>query len=147
MDNIEFCDCSTGTTVLDAGNGLLKHTGCGKINYASFQNKQISELKAEIERLKKDNPWPDLLDDNQKLRDALKKYGRHQKDCAYGEDGRFFINGPCRCGFDQALSEKADSSEKNECDHFTKHIDTLDRMKCDRCGLPAEMWNKSDSSG
>ncbi len=75
------------------------------------------KLREENERLQKfiDN-WSmnkhDWQKENIQLRDALKKYGSHNltKTGALCRGEGF-----CDCGLDQALSEKAESSEKDKC--------------------------------
>ena len=46
----EFCDCSAGITVFDNGDGITRHSGCGKPHFPSYLQNQIAAKDAEIER-------------------------------------------------------------------------------------------------
>jgi hypothetical protein len=70
---------------------------------------ELAEVRARADRvgarlLLSDVVRSELEQENDRLRDALEKYGTHRYTCCRGE--MFPLNGPtpCDCGLDQALA-------------------------------------------
>ena len=67
-----FCSCGEAMTVIDKGDGVSRHTGCGKPLYISYLKDELGRVRAELTEMRSLNPLEVRLIEKQKEIEVLK---------------------------------------------------------------------------